>query len=98
MQRSEIWRRRKGREEPEVPGKRWWEVSSLQQVRNNFAVIFEDEQKKQISASSLSYVREKEEVGKKVDETIFALTKREQGKLLTIDDDPVWEGDGTPVK
>ena len=47
---------------------------------------------------SLSYVCEKEGVGKEVDETISALPKRGQGRLLTIDGYPVCEGYGMFAK
>ena len=43
---------------------------------------------------SLSYVCEKEGVGKEVDENISVLPKRVQGELLTIDVDPDCEGYG----
>ena len=48
-----------------------------------------------MSASSLSYVCNKKKVKKEVDETIFDLSKIEQGELLTINWNTVCEGDGT---
>ena len=42
----------------------------------------------------LSYVFEKEEVAKEVDETISDLPKIGQGQFLTIDGDPACEGYG----
>ena len=48
-----------------------------------------------MSASSLSYVCDKEEVGKELDETISDLPKIGQGELLTINWDPVCEVYGT---
>ena len=48
-----------------------------------------------MSASLLSYLCEKETVGKEVDETIFDVSKIEQGELLTINCNTVCEGDGT---
>ena len=50
-----------------------------------FVVQFEYGKKRQMSDSSLSYVCEKEEVGKEDGETISGLPKRGQVKLLTID-------------
>ena len=41
--------------------------------KKNFSVLFEYGHKKEISASSLLYVCEIEEVGKEADETISAL-------------------------
>ena len=46
--------------------------------KNNFLVIFEYGKKREISASSLSYIFEKEEVGQEVDEIIYDLKKRGQ--------------------
>ena len=48
-----------------------------------------------MSASSLSYVCEKETAGKEVDGTIFDLSKIEQCELLTINCNTVCEGDRT---
>ena len=63
--------------------------------KNKFAVIFEDDQKKYSSASSLLYVYEKQQVGKEVDSTISDLPKRGQSEFLNINRDPVCEGYGT---
>ena len=48
-----------------------------------------------MSVSSLSYVFKKKRVKKEVDETIFDLSKIEQGEFLTINWNIVSEGDGT---
>ena len=48
-----------------------------------------------MSAYSLSYVCEKEEVEKQADETISDLPKRVQDELLSINWDTVYGGDGT---
>ena len=48
-----------------------------------------------MSASSLLYVCDKEEVGEEVDETLSDPPQRVQGELLIIDGDPVSEGEGT---
>ena len=48
-----------------------------------------------MSASSLSYVRKKEEARKEVDGTIYDLPIKVQGDLLTIYWDLVFERDGT---
>ena len=45
-----------------------------------------------MSASSLSYVCEKEECGGEVDKTTSDLPKIVQGGFLTVDGDPVCEG------
>ena len=63
--------------------------------KKKFVVQFEDGQKREMSASSLSYVCEKEEVGEEVDKTIYDLPNRGQGDLLNINGDPVCEVDGT---
>ena len=44
--------------------------------KKNLVVMFEDFQKKEMCDSSLLYVRETEEVGKEVNETISDLSKR----------------------
>ena len=48
-----------------------------------------------MSASSLLYVCDKEEVGEEVDETLSDLPKMVQVELLTINGGPVCEEDGT---
>ena len=48
-----------------------------------------------MSASSLLYVYEKEDIGQEVDETISALPKSGHNELLTINGDPVCELYGT---
>ena len=58
-------------------------------MENRFALIFEDVQKKEMCASSLSYVCEKEQVGEETDKTISALSKRGQYELLTFDGGPI---------
>ena len=62
--------------------------------KKNYVLQFEHRQKREMSASLLSYVCEKEEVGEEVDETIYDLPKIGKGELLTIDGGPVCEGDG----
>ena len=44
-----------------------------------------------MNSSSLSYVCSKEEVGQEIDEPIYDLPKKEQGLLLTINEDAVVE-------
>ena len=51
-----------------------------------------------MSASSLSYLCEKYEVGKEADENISSLLKRGQGGFLTIYWDPFCVGDSTNGK
>ena len=63
--------------------------------KKNFIVLFEGDQKKEMSASSLLYVYEKQEVGEEVGKTISNLPKKGQDNLLTINRYPVCEGDGT---
>ena len=62
--------------------------------KNFFLFQFKEGQKGDISASSLSYLCSKEEVGQEVDETISNFPKIVQVELLTIDGDHVVEGDG----
>ena len=62
--------------------------------KKKYLVQFEYRQKRDICASSLLYLCEKEEFGQEVNETIYDLHKIGQGELLTINGDPVCEGDG----
>ena len=64
-------------------------------VNKKFVVKFEDGQKREMSDSSLSYVCDKEQVGKEVDGTLYDLPIKVQGGLLTIYWDLVFERDGT---
>ena len=75
-------------------------MGCVQAVLGNkkFVVQFENFQKREMSASSLSYVCEKEGVVKDVDKTISGLSKIEQVELLTINWNTVCEGDGTFLK
>ena len=59
--------------------------------KKKLLVIFEYCKKKEISASSMSYLCEKEEVGQEVDDIIYDIHKREQVGLLTINEDTVFE-------
>ena len=69
----------------------------VQAVLGNKKLLFQFEngQKRYMSASSLSYVFDKKKVKKEVGETIFDLSKIEQGEFLTINWNIVSEGDGT---
>ena len=71
-------------------------VSCFQDVvgKKKFLVQFEDIQKIYMSASFMSYLCEKEELGQEEYETISGLPKIVQVGLLIIDGDPVCEGDG----
>ena len=69
-------------------------VGCVQDVvgRKKFLVQFEDDQKRDISASLLSYICEKKQVVQEVHETIYDLPQRVQGELLIINGDPFCEG------
>ena len=54
--------------------------------KKKFLFLFEDGQKKCMSSSSLMYLIPKEEVD--MEETISHLPEKEQGGLLTINEDP----------
>ena len=58
--------------------------------KNNFLIIFEYCKKKDIIASSLSYICEKEDVGQEADDIIYYLSKIVQGELLTLNGDTVF--------
>ena len=58
--------------------------------KNKFLVIFEYCKKRDIIASSLSYIREKEDVGQEADDIIYYLSKRGQDELLTLNGDTVF--------
>ena len=59
--------------------------------KNNFLVLLEDGQKKEIGSFSLVYLSEKEEV--EMEESITLFPEKEEGVPLTINGDPV---DGEP--
>ena len=59
--------------------------------KNNFLVLFEDGQKKEIGSNSLVYLNEKEEVD--MEESITPSPEIEEVKPLTINGDPP---DGEP--
>ena len=59
----------------------------------NFVFKFEYGYQRDKSASSLSYICEKEEFGKESDNIISDLPKIGQGELLTIYEDTIFEGD-----
>ena len=62
--------------------------------KNKFLVKFEYGNNRDISASSLPYLCDKEEVGQEVDDIIYDLPKIVKGKLWTINGDPVFEWGG----
>ena len=72
-------------------------VRFLQPVvsKKNFALLFEDFHKKEMSPSSLSHVCEKEEVGEEVNETISTLQNILQSELLNINGNNFCKGYGT---